>query len=135
MVVISGKKGNPYGYSSSRNRQSSFGYPSTMNASVMGGADQLDDIIDKMGTASSKAQGLGTIITTAAKLFGSDNNLYLKVENDKVIGLLKVGPRQLFIRGASGDIKQITPLCVLDFYVHESAQRGGHGKHLFEYML
>lgn len=26
-------------------------------------------------------------------------------------------------------------LCVLDFYVHESAQRNGHGYQLFEYML
>ena len=27
------------------------------------------------------------------------------------------------------------PLCVLDFYVHESRQRSGCGKNLFEYML
>ena len=53
----------------------------------------------------------------------------------KVIGLLKVGMRKLFIRNDSGQIKEITPLCVLDFYVHESVQRGGQGKHLFEEML
>lgn len=29
----------------------------------------------------------------------------------------------------------MNPLCVLDFYVHESVQRGGHGKELFEKML
>lgn len=29
----------------------------------------------------------------------------------------------------------MTPLSVLDFYVHESVQRGGHGKELFENML
>ena len=29
----------------------------------------------------------------------------------------------------------MSPLCVLDFYVHESVQRGGHGKALFETML
>ena len=34
-----------------------------------------------------------------------------------------------------GTIKEISPLCVLDFYVHESIQRGGHGKALFEKML
>ena len=30
---------------------------------------------------------------------------------------------------------QIEPLCVLDFYIHESCQRQGIGKLLFEYML
>jgi len=27
------------------------------------------------------------------------------------------------------------PLCVLDFFVDSSVQRGGHGKHLFDTML
>ena len=27
-----------------------------------------------------------------------------------------------------GSIKELKPLCVLDFYVHESVQRGGIGK-------
>ena len=49
--------------------------------------------------------------------------------------MLKVGPRKLFIRQNSGEIREIMPLCVLDFYVHESVQRGGHGKMLFEEML
>ena len=62
------------------------------------------------------------------RLWGSDNRLYLKVEGMKVIGLIKVGARKLFIRGDNGKINEITPLCVLDFYVHESVQRGGMGK-------
>lgn len=32
-------------------------------------------------------------------------------------------------------IKEVQPLCVLDFYVHESVQRRGIGKELFEAML
>lgn len=32
-------------------------------------------------------------------------------------------------------MKEIKPLCVLDFYVSERVQRGGHGKQLFERML
>ena len=52
-----------------------------------------------------------------------------------MIGLLKVGMRKLFIRNEYGSIKEISPLCVLDFYVHESVQRGGYGKALFEKML
>ena len=51
------------------------------------------------------------------------------------MGLLKVGEKKLFIRSESGQIKEISPLCVLDFYVHESCQRSGIGKLLFEFML
>jgi len=35
----------------------------------------------------------------------------------------------------SGVISGIKPLCVLDFYVHESVQRLGIGKELFEKMI
>lgn len=51
------------------------------------------------------------------------------------MGILKVGKRNLFISNDKGQIKEIKPLCVLDFYVHESVQRGGHGKALFDRML
>lgn len=30
---------------------------------------------------------------------------------------------------------QVTPLCVLDFYVHDTLQRQGYGHALFDYML
>ena len=30
---------------------------------------------------------------------------------------------------------EINLTCVLDFYVHESAQRGGHGKAIYDFML
>lgn len=95
----------------------------------------MHDIIDKMGAASAKAQQLPAIITTAGRLFTSDNRLYLRAEGNKVLGLLKVGMKKLFIRNEMGSIKEISPLCVLDFYVHESVQRGGQGKALFEKML
>lgn len=32
-------------------------------------------------------------------------------------------------------LRQINPLCALDFYVHESCQRNGFGKQIFEAML
>jgi alpha-tubulin N-acetyltransferase 1 len=44
----------------------------------------------------------------------------MKAEGNKVIGLLKVGVKKLFIRNEYAAIKEISPLCVLDFYVHES---------------
>ena len=33
-----------------------------------------------------------------------------------------------------GKVKEFTPQCVLDFYVHESVQRKGFGKEQFESM-
>ena len=30
---------------------------------------------------------------------------------------------------------ELEPLCILDFYVHERVQRGGHGRGLFEQVL
>ena len=30
---------------------------------------------------------------------------------------------------------EVNPVCVLDFYVHESRQRTGCGKRLFEHMM
>ena len=68
-------------------------------------ADQLDLIIDKMGAASSKAQGLPSIITTAGRMFSSgDNRLYFKVDrvSNRVIGLIKVGKRKLFVHRENG---------------------------------
>jgi len=49
--------------------------------------------------------------------------------------MIKVGSRKLFIRGDNGGIKEIKPLCVLDFYVDHNVQRGGHGRAIFEKML
>lgn len=93
--------------------------------------------VDAMGHASAKAQGLGAVITTTAKLVSSDHRLYLAVSSDRVtlLGLLKVGPKHLFIRNESGVVKEIDPLCVLDFYVSEACQRQGIGQRMFEYML
>lgn len=88
-----------------------------------------------MGAASSKAQRLPQVITSSMKLFNTDNKLYIKAEGKAAIGILKTGKRNLFIRNDFGTIKEIKPVCVLDFYVHESMQRGGYGKALFEFML
>ncbi len=52
----------------------------------------------------------------------------MKIEDNKVMGFLKTGKKNLFFRDYVGTVKQINPLCVLDFYVHESVQRNGFGK-------
>ena len=52
-----------------------------------------------------------------------------------VVGILKVGRKRLFVYDSHGVQQELEPLCVLDFYVHESRQRRGYGRKLFDYML
>jgi alpha-tubulin N-acetyltransferase 1 len=97
---------------------------------------EVCEIIDAMGNASAKAQGLRAVITTAVRFFSSaDNLLYIKIEGKRVVGVLKTGYRKLFYSDEVGRISEITPLCLLDFYVHETLQRSGHGKELYTKML
>ena len=49
--------------------------------------------------------------------------------------MLKTGYRTLFYRNEIGNMTEINPLCVLDFYVVEDFQRFGIGKQLYEKML
>ena len=95
----------------------------------------VNEILDRMGAASSKAQGLDTTITTAQKFFQSNHRIVIKASEDKVLGILKVGVKKLFLRDMYYNYHEVFPLCVLDFYVHESLQRQGIGKQLFDYML
>ncbi|XP_048245314.1 alpha-tubulin N-acetyltransferase-like [Haliotis rufescens] len=102
---------------------------------------QLLHVIDNMGEASAKAQGLYGAITGGRKLELSDHILYLMKDpganngRGAIVGLLKTGHKKLFVYDNFGVQHEMTPLCILDFYVHESRQRRGCGKRLFEYML
>ena len=102
---------------------------------------QLDKIIDALGTASSKAQGLHTVITTASKLQYSDHELYILKDaranggHGAAVGMIKVGRKTLFLLDMHGVQNEMVPLCVMDFYVHHTKQRNGCGKKLFEHML
>ena len=42
---------------------------------------------------------------------------------------------KLFVYNHHGNVHEMEPICVLDFYVHESRQRMGCGRKLFDYML
>lgn len=72
-----------------------------------------------------------------------DQRVYLLVEGRTALGFLKVGQKRLFVassgRAAFADVqgafRELEPLCVLDFYVHERCQRAGHGRRLFDTML
>ena len=104
---------------------------------VCGGEEgTLGSLVDEMGKRSARAQGLKRPITTWVGLKGSDNRIVLSVgEGPTVRGLLRVGERQLFVRKAmDAPYSQISPTCVLDFYVHESCQRTGDGKRMFDAM-
>lgn len=99
-------------------------------------AQRLRDIIDRMGVASAKAQGLNTPVTSYNILLQCpEQKLFIFAEGKQVVGMIKIGTKKLFIRNELDVHREITPMCVLDFYVHESKQRSGRGKMLFEAML
>ena len=95
----------------------------------------VKEILNSMGEASSRAQQLNTIITSAHKFFISNHRIFIKADQNKVLGFIKVGNKKLFLRDRNFNYHEINTLCVLDFYVHESTQRRGIGKQLFDYML
>ena len=95
----------------------------------------VKEILNSMGEASSNAQKLNTIITSAHKFFISNHRIFIKAEQNKVLGFIKVGNKKLFLRDRNYNYHEVNTLCVLDFYVHESIQRRGIGKQLFDYML
>ncbi|XP_076646988.1 alpha-tubulin N-acetyltransferase isoform X2 [Halictus rubicundus] len=102
---------------------------------------QLSRILDDMGEASARAQGLNKPITNALKLRDTDHIIYLLVDNEanrglgSVVGLLKTGSKNLFMFDETGAHYQLKPRCILDFYVHESRQRMGLGNILYQHML
>ncbi|XP_017304256.2 alpha-tubulin N-acetyltransferase-like, partial [Diaphorina citri] len=102
----------------------------------------MSEILDKIGWASAVAQGLQKPITSALKMQNSEHILYLLTDrtgglkkHGLVIGLLKMGWKNLYLFDKAGKCVQKNTLCVLDFYVHESMQRQGCGNILFEHML
>ncbi|KAH8303139.1 hypothetical protein KR059_001572, partial [Drosophila kikkawai] len=104
-----------------------------------GSGCKLSQILNSMGQFSAFAQGLRQPVTVAGKLSG-DQMVYLIADKDSgclaVTGLLKVGTKNLFLYNQKGVIQRCdrTP-AILDFYVHETRQRRGQGKRLFDRML
>uniref|UniRef100_A0A915PS70 Alpha-tubulin N-acetyltransferase n=1 Tax=Setaria digitata TaxID=48799 RepID=A0A915PS70_9BILA len=104
----------------------------------------VEKTINSMGALSTAAQGLKRVLTTYDKIINSDDGqvLYLlwrKNPNNEnssiIIGLLKIGYKNLYLMDPSMRSFQVAPLCVLDFYVHDTLQRQGYGHTLFNYML
>ncbi|XP_042896757.1 alpha-tubulin N-acetyltransferase isoform X2 [Parasteatoda tepidariorum] len=99
----------------------------------------LENVIDQIGLASSRAQDLVMPITTFKKLLHShQQKLYIIRDVEEpfsVIGILKIGQKRLFICNDMNAQHEVDTMCVLDFYIHESRQRCGYGHKLFEIML
>ncbi|VDO92489.1 unnamed protein product [Heligmosomoides polygyrus] len=93
--------------------------------------------IDTLGQLSTEAQGLKRILTTYDKVLNQpdDQFIYLMWSTSIVIGMLKVGKKHLYLMNGAQDKFEEEPMCILDFYVHDSVQRKGNGHHLFDHML
>jgi alpha-tubulin N-acetyltransferase 1 len=94
-------------------------------------------LINELGQASSRTQGLSSIITTYSSFAQSDCKLYILVSDDgrTALGFLKVGPRHLFLWDRLGDQHELEPLCLLDFFIYPQYQRKGYGRRLVYRML
>nr|XP_023025273.1 mediator of RNA polymerase II transcription subunit 15-like [Leptinotarsa decemlineata] len=103
--------------------------------------NKVTEVVNAMGEASAAAQGLTKAITTAERLRNSEHKLYFLIDQNAnngkgaVTGMLKTGSKGLYVFDRDGQHYQVSPPCVLDFYIHESRQRTGLGKKLFEHML
>ncbi|XP_038198592.1 alpha-tubulin N-acetyltransferase 1 isoform X3 [Arvicola amphibius] len=103
---------------------------------------QIMTIIDELGKASAKAQHLPAPITSASRMQSNRHVAYILKDisarpagKGAIIGFLKVGYKKLFVLDDREAHNEVEPLCILDFYIHESVQRHGHGRELFQYML
>ncbi|GAB5571290.1 alpha-tubulin N-acetyltransferase 1 isoform X1 [Prionailurus iriomotensis] len=103
---------------------------------------QIMTIVDELGKASAKAQHLPAPITSALRMQSNRHVMYVLKDTSArpagkgaIIGFLKVGYKKLFVLDDREAHNEVEPLCILDFYIHESLQRHGHGRELFHYML
>ncbi|CCW70922.1 unnamed protein product [Phytomonas sp. Hart1] len=97
----------------------------------------LFSTINTLGARSQLSQNLVVPLTTVSRLHeNSSYTLYLLIHEGRGVGILKVGLKKLFLtHPATRRMVEVEPTCVLDFYVDESCQRRGFGKHLFSTMI
>ncbi|VDK52526.1 unnamed protein product [Anisakis simplex] len=114
--------------------------------------------IDRMGALSAEVDLPSLSITSWLTSVRHNPNLFLQLtlsfypyafdvfrvsvfhftvnrQSSIIIGLLKVGYKCLYLMDSAMRTFKTTPLCILDFYVHNTLQRRGNGHALFEYML
>mmetsp|Transcript_748 Transcript_748/g.1243 ORF Transcript_748/g.1243 Transcript_748/m.1243 type:complete len:169 (+) Transcript_748:80-586(+) len=93
--------------------------------------------LDHLGELSGIDQKLNGPITSIDKFTDSDHVLLVcENESKEPLGYLKYGMKNLFFYKSNGQVVEMKDvICVLDFYVHESCQRQGIGRELFDSML
>ncbi|KAL0280222.1 UNVERIFIED_CONTAM: hypothetical protein PYX00_001584 [Menopon gallinae] len=109
---------------------------------------RVSHVLSVLGENSAKAQGLQKVITSGEKLRNTDHVVYILTDpqggrsnfstsrgTGSILGMLKMGVKHLYVFDDVGNSHEVSPRCVLDFYIHESKQRMGLGKKLFQYML
>ena len=77
-------------------------------------------MIDAMGKASANAQGLNRCITSWDKVCANKHNILIMAASNTCTGFIKVGHKKLFVRNRAGNIIEMSPMAVLDFYVHNT---------------
>lgn len=99
--------------------------------------NDVKDLINRLGVASSRAQGLKHIITQFQSFASGDNKIYLLIdeENSQALGFIKVGFRNLFLWDRLGVQHEKKLLCLLDFFTHPDCQRKGYGRKMIDKML
>lgn len=107
-------------------------------ARTLSGVSSLYAAVEKLGLLSKQSQGLNTVLTSMERLKSNPTHrLYLLSSGNRVLGLIKMGEKKLFVRPPNNPavLQEIEPLCCLDFYVVESEQRSGWGIRLYQAML
>lgn len=107
-------------------------------------SSQLCLALEALGKSSAVAQGLRKPVTYGTTC-QSGHRIYLLADGNRALGFLKVGTKHLFVvaptvgandsSSVQDTFQEISPLCALDFYVHESCQRSGFGRVIFDAML
>lgn len=99
--------------------------------------EDVRSLVGQLGIASSKAQGLATIITTWSSFTTGDNKIFLLTDDEKqcAVGFVKIGRRRLFLWDPTGSQREYNLICLLDFFVSPNSQRRGYGRVLIDRML
>uniref|UniRef100_A0A914QEC3 Alpha-tubulin N-acetyltransferase n=1 Tax=Panagrolaimus davidi TaxID=227884 RepID=A0A914QEC3_9BILA len=99
--------------------------------------------IDRIGALSAKAQNLRKPLTTLDRILDSDDGQILYIYWKKpesspfstFIGFIRIARKKLYLRDFDDKQYIAEPICILDFYIHESEQHSEFGHELFEKML
>lgn len=95
---------------------------------------KVEIVLDGMGRGSQAAQGLPSPVTSLAYIRESRHFLFLAVDGDRCLGILKGGIKHLFMLDSQNETHEMDAMCCLDFYTHETMQRRGIGTKLFRAM-